>query len=170
VPAATQLDCSVAEDIAVWKGSCSGFHLAMTRPSGRPGSGAVARLGRRSPAVWPADADLVESDTHSVQNVAQPEMDTPREVKIQTPEAVAVEEKTRQLASAGIVRVREYVTLTGLEPPVNSPENSTNPVLGGAENGALAHDADLAAIITAWPTLPEAIRAAILAMVRAASG
>ena len=106
MPAATELDCSVAEDIAVWKGSCSGFHLAMTRPSGRPGSGAVARLGRRSPAVWPADADLVESDTHSVQNVAQPETDTPRQAKAHRTEAlVQCHDNWHQLATSVQVRM-----------------------------------------------------------------
>jgi hypothetical protein len=44
---------------------------------------------------------------------------------------------------------------------------------GGANSGALANESTaidhaLAAIIDAWPTLPEAIRAGILAMIRAA--
>ncbi len=44
---------------------------------------------------------------------------------------------------------------------------------GGAESGALrdeisSFDPDMAAVIKAWPALPDAIRAAILAMVRAA--
>ena len=68
--------------------------------------------------------------------------------------------------------LREWM---GIEPPMNSPENSTNPVLGGAKNGALAPekpaiDPDLAELAQLWPTLPEAIRAAILAMIRTASG
>src|SRR5262245_36308752 len=46
---------------------------------------------------------------------------------------------------------------------------------GGAKSGALAPestsiDPPLATIIDAWPTLPDAIRAGILAMVRAAGG
>jgi hypothetical protein len=41
---------------------------------------------------------------------------------------------------------------------------------GGAESGALATiDSTLAALIDAWPGLSEAIRAGILAMVKAAS-
>jgi hypothetical protein len=45
----------------------------------------------------------------------------------------------------------------------------------GAESGALTPtsphiDPALTALISAWPTLPEAIRAGILAMVRAAGG
>jgi hypothetical protein len=59
----------------------------------------------------------------------------------------------------------------GIEPHVDSQENSTNPAPGGARSGALATkaiDPALAALIDAWPTLPEAIRADILAMVKAA--
>jgi len=45
--------------------------------------------------------------------------------------------------------------------------------LGGAESGALGakkipDDPDLAAVVEAWPKLPEAIKAGILAMVEAA--
>jgi hypothetical protein len=63
----------------------------------------------------------------------------------------------------------------GIEPAVTSPENTTLFPEGGAKSGALAPrsrpiDAALAALIDAWPTLPEAIRAGILAMVRAAGG
>jgi hypothetical protein len=61
----------------------------------------------------------------------------------------------------------------GIEPATNSLDKSTNPVPGGAQSGALTPtksniDTDLAAVIRAWPSLPEAIRAGILAMVRAA--
>ena len=63
----------------------------------------------------------------------------------------------------------------GIEPHAHSPEDSTNPAQGGAKSGALpvqstAIDPALAALIDAWPGLPEAIRAGILAMVRAAGG
>jgi hypothetical protein len=63
----------------------------------------------------------------------------------------------------------------GIELPTHSTENSTNPAPGGAESGALAPqnpaiDPALAALIDAWPTLPDAIRAGILAMVWAAGG
>jgi hypothetical protein len=63
----------------------------------------------------------------------------------------------------------------GIEPHALSPDNSTNPAPGGAKSGALtienlAIDPSLAALIDAWPTLPDAIRAGILAMVRAAGG
>jgi hypothetical protein len=69
----------------------------------------------------------------------------------------------------------EATTPRGLEPAANSPENSTNPAPGGAKSGAQASekhviDPALAALIDAWPMLPEAIRAGILAMVRAAGG
>ena len=54
---------------------------------------------------------------------------------------------------------------------MDSPEDSTNPVPGGAENGALISiDPALASIIDARPKLPEPLRAGILAMVRAAGG
>jgi hypothetical protein len=63
----------------------------------------------------------------------------------------------------------------GIEHPSNPLENSPLSAQGGAESGALAltnHAIDpaLASVIRAWPTLPEAIRAGILAMVRAAGG
>jgi hypothetical protein len=63
----------------------------------------------------------------------------------------------------------------GIEPNQHPTENSTNPAAGGARGGAQnaktpTIDAALAAVIDAWPALPEAIRAGILAMVRAASG
>jgi hypothetical protein len=63
----------------------------------------------------------------------------------------------------------------GIEPHPDSPDNSTNPAVCGAESGALAPqtpaiDPGLAALIDAWPTLPELVRAGILAMIRAAGG
>ena len=61
----------------------------------------------------------------------------------------------------------------GVEPTPDSLGNATIPAQGGAVSGALAPqqpviDPALAALIDAWPTLPEAIRAGILAMVQAA--
>lgn len=69
------------------------------------------------------------------------------------------------------------------------PENAANIAVsekGGAESGAvesefrenggaagprqMPHDADLAALVEAWPSLPQAVKAAILAMVNAATG
>lgn len=51
--------------------------------------------------------------------------------------------------------------------------NSIGSVQSGAESGVLGaqngpFDADLAAVVTAWPTLPAAIKAGILAMIGAA--
>jgi hypothetical protein len=61
------------------------------------------------------------------------------------------------------------VEAAGIEPSANFQGNPTIVALGGAKSGALAAtDPDLAALIDAWPTLPEAIRAGILALVRAA--
>jgi hypothetical protein len=53
-----------------------------------------------------------------------------------------------------------------------TPENTAktaDPQQGGAESGAVAPDAaaysDLARIVAAWPTLPEPIRRAMLALI-----
>lgn len=61
----------------------------------------------------------------------------------------------------------------GIEPTEQSLGNSTRLGPGGAKCGASGTekpiiDSALAALIHAWPTLPEAIRAGILALVRAA--
>lgn len=57
----------------------------------------------------------------------------------------------------------------------NSPRNPGVSESGGANSGALgarggAIAPELRAIIDAWPTLPEAIKAGILALVRTAGG
>jgi hypothetical protein len=59
----------------------------------------------------------------------------------------------------------------GIEPPVQSPENTSNSASYGAFYGALAQgdkhtDSGLTALIEAWATLPDAIRVGILAMIR----
>lgn len=64
---------------------------------------------------------------------------------------------------------------TGFEYPANSSENRGVADESGADSGALgaqvgAIDPELGAIIDAWPTLPDAIKAGILAMVRTAGG
>jgi hypothetical protein len=61
----------------------------------------------------------------------------------------------------------------GIEPPPESPEKSSVLSEGGAESGAPTQaiptlGTDLAEIVSAWPKLPEAIRAGILALIRAA--
>jgi hypothetical protein len=63
---------------------------------------------------------------------------------------------------------------TGLEQGVDSPGKAAFSENGGAESGALGAqsgvtDADLARVIKAWPTLTVAIRAGIVAMVKAAA-
>jgi len=53
------------------------------------------------------------------------------------------------------------------------PTRSDSPRLPRATRGAtgpLPDDPDLAAVVDAWPKLPEAIKACIVAMVKAASG
>ena len=63
----------------------------------------------------------------------------------------------------------------GLEQPQDSPEKTTVSEQGGAESGAQAaptsvSDPDLAAVVKAWPELPESVRAGIAAMVKAVNG
>lgn len=60
---------------------------------------------------------------------------------------------------------------TGLELSQDSSGNSTIADQSGADSGAvfassIPIDADLAAVFEAWPTLPEAIKAGILALVQ----
>jgi len=65
---------------------------------------------------------------------------------------------------------------TGFELPQETTGNSSGSSQSGAESGALGArkpafdalaDPDLARLIEAWPTLPDAIRRAIVAMVEA---
>jgi hypothetical protein len=54
----------------------------------------------------------------------------------------------------------------GIEPAGESPRNPEIPEQAGAETGAPAAIApDLAAVIAAWPTLPDPIRRALLALI-----
>jgi hypothetical protein len=57
-------------------------------------------------------------------------------------------------------------------PTVTKAEPEGIPSVGGKTGGAPAavEDPELAAVAAAWPALPAAIRAGILAMVRAAGG
>jgi hypothetical protein len=51
----------------------------------------------------------------------------------------------------------------GIEEPAHSPGNLSLSENGGAESGA--DSADLARIIDVWPTLPDDLKAAILALI-----
>ncbi|MCH7685408.1 MAG: hypothetical protein IH899_01785 [Planctomycetes bacterium] len=67
------------------------------------------------------------------------------------------------------------MTPTGLERTDDSTGNNVIQGQGGAESGAVGAqsalmDPDLRAVIEAWPELPDAVKAGILAMVRAAGG
>ncbi len=67
------------------------------------------------------------------------------------------------------------VAEAGVELSHDSSGNSTIANQSGAESGALDAqnrlcDADLAEVVQTWPSLPKALRAGILAMVRAARG
>jgi hypothetical protein len=55
----------------------------------------------------------------------------------------------------------------GIEPHADSLGNAANPAPGGAKSGALAA---LAALIDAWATLPEPIRAGVRALVGSITG
>jgi hypothetical protein len=61
----------------------------------------------------------------------------------------------------------------GLEPTAKSPGNRGVGVQSGAECGApdspkTPFDPELASVVDAWPKLPDAIKAGIVAMIRAA--
>jgi hypothetical protein len=62
---------------------------------------------------------------------------------------------------------------TGIELPPETTGNPSGSDQSGAESGALGAreapiDQELAAVVDAWPALPAAIKAGILAMIRAA--
>ena len=59
---------------------------------------------------------------------------------------------------------------TGLEPVKDSCMNTHVSLLSGAECGAYLNDADLEVVVGAWGKLPSALKAGIVAMVRAADG
>ena len=63
----------------------------------------------------------------------------------------------------------------GFEQPAETPAKRGISETGGAKSGALSPvstpiDPDLAAITAAWPELPAALKAGIVAMVKAATG
>lgn len=65
------------------------------------------------------------------------------------------------------------MTLSGAEHPAKCLEKPHLSGVGGAESGALAQkalDPDLSRILAAWPTLPEPIRRAVLALVGSVTG
>ena len=54
--------------------------------------------------------------------------------------------------------------------PDNHLSQAPAPVADHLPNDTCRTDPDLAAVVEAWPDLPEALKAGILAMVKAASG
>jgi hypothetical protein len=52
----------------------------------------------------------------------------------------------------------------------SSEKNASDPERAANLRAAAAPDRDLAAVVNAWPSLSEAVRAGILTMVRAAGG
>lgn len=77
-------------------------------------------------------------------------------------------------AVLGIPQTPEYVGRAGIEHPANSPEKPQVSNEGGAESGAPIAESpalppDLRELANAWPMLPSALKAGILAMVKAAN-
>ena len=62
---------------------------------------------------------------------------------------------------------KKNVGATGLEPVKDSSRNTHASLLSGAECGAYLNDADLEVVVSAWGKLPSALKAGIVAMVRA---
>ena len=62
------------------------------------------------------------------------------------------------------------VGATGLEPVKDSCRNTHVSLLSDAECDAYLNDADLEAVVSAWSKLPSALKAGIVAMVRAVDG
>jgi hypothetical protein len=60
------------------------------------------------------------------------------------------------------------VGATGLEPVKDSCRNTHVSLLSDAECDAYLNDADLEAVVSAWEKLPSALKAGIVAMVKAA--
>ena len=65
---------------------------------------------------------------------------------------------------------KKDVGATGLEPVKDSCRNTHVSLLSGAECGAYLNDDDLEVVVSAWGKLPSALKAGIVAMVRAADG
>ena len=64
---------------------------------------------------------------------------------------------------------KKDVGATGLEPVKDSCRNTHVSLLSDAECDAYLNDADLEVVVNAWATLPSALKAGIVAMVRAVS-
>ena len=60
------------------------------------------------------------------------------------------------------------VGATGLEPVKDSSRNTQVSIFSGAECGAYLNDADLEVVVSAWGKLPNALKAGIVARVKAA--
>ena len=71
-------------------------------------------------------------------------------------------------AEEGDARQNKEVGATGLEPVKDSCRNTHVSLLSDAECGAYLNDVDLEAVVNAWAKLPSALKAGIVAMVKAA--
>ena len=80
-----------------------------------------------------------------------------------------------RLAENGLVLLAPHVGGTGPELPAKTPGNTALQPVAGAKSGAIFQlggtpDADLAAVVSAWPALPEDVRQSILRAVESARG
>ena len=71
-------------------------------------------------------------------------------------------------AEEGDARQNKEVGATGLEPVKDSCRNTHVSLLSGNKCDAYLNDPDLSAVVNAWSKLPSALKAGIVAMVRAA--
>jgi len=83
-----------------------------------------------------------------------------------------ISERTRQntskAANSNELRQAHSDSASRTEPTQDDPRRPPR-ATRGATRDCIVDDPDLAAVVAAWPELPEAIRAGILAMVKAAS-
>jgi hypothetical protein len=101
------------------------------------------------------------------------------------PVTLAIDEKSRRVSTTSGRRVAEGTRTPNTQihspdqpRPNSKPDNElrSKGESVGAEMGAVTEkpplpiDPDLAALIDAWPTLPEVVKAGIVAMVKAAAG
>jgi hypothetical protein len=70
-----------------------------------------------------------------------------------------------------VVYASDSIAATGLEYPAESTRKTAVPKTGGAKSGALfgISDPNLALLIDCWPTLPDATKATITALVTEAN-
>jgi branched-subunit amino acid aminotransferase/4-amino-4-deoxychorismate lyase len=154
-------DLSAADEVLLT--STSVCILPVTQLNGRPiGAGRPDRTFSELMRAWSA---LVGLDI-----IAQAELQAHAKVETRirnTRDGTSHQGESLSPAS-------EEATRQGLEHTANSSGNHGVALQGGAKSGALSGDSapidpDLAAVVAAWPTLPEATRQSIVAAVKVAT-